>query len=88
MGIGGIGLASGLGLVVTRTAARPLSELSEAAEHVARTRDLSRRIEAGGGDDELGRLAGSFNTMLEALERSMSRSASSSRTLLTNCELR
>ena len=70
VGIGGIGLAGGLGLVVTRTAARPLSELSEAAEHVARTRDLSRRIEAG-GDDELSRLAGSFNTMLEALERSM-----------------
>jgi two-component system sensor histidine kinase MprB len=38
---------------------------------VARTRDLSRRIDAG-GDDDLGRLAGSFNTMLGALERSMS----------------
>jgi two-component system sensor histidine kinase MprB len=45
-------------------------ELSEAAEHVARTRDLSRRIEARGGD-ELSRLAESFNTMLGALERSM-----------------
>jgi two-component system sensor histidine kinase MprB len=70
LGLGGVGLAGGLGLVVTRTATRPVRELSETAEHVARTRDLSRRIEARGGD-ELSRLAGSFNTMLEALERSM-----------------
>jgi two-component system sensor histidine kinase MprB len=70
VGLGGVGLAGGLGLVVTRTATRPVRELSETAEHVARTRDLSRRIEARGGDD-LSRLAESFNTMLEALERSM-----------------
>jgi two-component system sensor histidine kinase MprB len=70
VGLGGVGLAGGLGLVVTRTAARPVRELSEAAEHVARTRDLTRRIDAS-GDDELSRLAASFNTMLEALERSM-----------------
>jgi two-component system sensor histidine kinase MprB len=70
VGLGGVGLAGGLGLVVTRTATRPVRELSQAAEHVARTRDLSKRIEARGGD-ELSRLAGSFNTMLEALERSM-----------------
>jgi two-component system sensor histidine kinase MprB len=70
VGLGGVGLAGGLGLVVTRTATRPLRELSDTADHVARTRDLSRRIEAG-GDDDLSRLASSFNTMLEALERSM-----------------
>jgi two-component system, OmpR family, sensor histidine kinase MprB len=70
VGLGGVGLAGGLGLVVTRTATRPVRELSDAAEHVARTRDLSRRIDAG-GDDELSRLATSFNTMLGALERSM-----------------
>jgi two-component system, OmpR family, sensor histidine kinase MprB len=70
VGLGGVGLAGGLGLVVTRTATRPVRELSDAAEHVARTRDLSRRIDAS-GDDELSRLAGSFNTMLGALERSM-----------------
>lgn len=71
VGLAGVGLAGGLGLVVTRTATRPLRDLSAAADHVARTRDLSRRIEARGGDD-LSRLASSFNTMLEALERSMS----------------
>jgi two-component system sensor histidine kinase MprB len=70
VGLGGVGLAGGLGLVVTRTATRPLRELSDAADHVARTRDLSRRIDAE-GDDDLSRLASSFNTMLGALERSM-----------------
>ena len=70
VGLAGVGLAGGLGLAVTRTATRPVRALSEAADHVARTRDLSRRIEAG-GDDELGRLAATFNTMLEALERSL-----------------
>src|SRR5207249_298484 len=41
-----------------------------AAAHVTETRDLSRRVDAG-GRDELGRLAGSFNTMLGALDESM-----------------
>jgi two-component system, OmpR family, sensor histidine kinase MprB len=70
VGLGGVGLAGGLGLAVTRATTRPVRELSATAEHVARTRDLSRRIEASGGD-ELSRLATSFNTMLGALERSM-----------------
>jgi two-component system sensor histidine kinase MprB len=68
--IGGIALAFGLALWLTRTAAKPLTALSEATEHVARTRDLTRRIDAS-SDDELGRLGASFNTMLEELEDSM-----------------
>ena len=65
----GIGAALALARVATRAAVRPVSELTDAAEHVARTRDLTRRIERE-GDDELSRLAGAFNTMLEALEAS------------------
>jgi two-component system, OmpR family, sensor histidine kinase MprB len=49
----------------------PLKRLTAATEHVAVTRDLSRRIEPI-GEDEIGRLAGSFNAMLDALERSVS----------------
>jgi two-component system sensor histidine kinase MprB len=48
---------------------KPLADLDAATEHVARTRDLSKRIDTDGGD-ELSRLAGSFNTMLEQLEAS------------------
>jgi two-component system sensor histidine kinase MprB len=55
--------------MVARTALRPVSELTEAAEHVAETRDLSRRMQTT-GDDELSRLGTSFNTMLEALDDS------------------
>ena len=67
--IGGIAIAVVLGWMVARTALRPVRTLTKTAEHVARTRDLSRRIEAE-GTDELSRLGASFNTMLEALEDS------------------
>ena len=66
---GGIALAAALGPVVARAALAPAGEVSGAAEEVARTRDLTRRIDVR-GDDELGRLAASFNEMMEALERS------------------
>ena len=67
----GIAFALVLGRFVARTALAPVERLTEASEHVAATKDLSRRIDAGSGDDELGRLAGSFNTMLDALEGAM-----------------
>ncbi len=67
--LGGIALAAALGLLVSRTALVPVRRLTGAAERVARTQDLGHRIQAG-EDDELGRLAESFNTMLAALERS------------------
>jgi two-component system, OmpR family, sensor histidine kinase MprB len=55
--------------VVARAALSPVQRLTNAAERVTETGDLSERIEVGGGD-ELSRLAGSFNTMLAALEES------------------
>jgi two-component system sensor histidine kinase MprB len=67
--VAGVGLAIVLGGLATRAAVKPVADLTDTAEHVARTRDLTRRI-AAGGDDELSRLATSFNTMLEALEHS------------------
>jgi two-component system, OmpR family, sensor histidine kinase MprB len=66
---GGIALAAALGPVVARAALAPAREVSAAAEEVARTHDLTHRIEVR-GDDELGRLAASFNEMMAALERS------------------
>lgn len=67
--LGGIALAAALGLLVSRAALVPVRRLTGAAERVARTQDLGHRI-APGGQDELGRLSASFNTMLAALERS------------------
>ena len=81
----GIGLAAGLGVLVARAATSPLAALSRMAERVSVTRDLSERIGVR-GEDELGRLASSFNRMLGALEASSRmRSASSSLTLRTSC---
>jgi len=68
--LGGIALAAVLGRIVAGAAVLPLKRLTQATEHVALTQDLSGRIKSV-GQDELGRLAGSFNAMLDALERSM-----------------
>ncbi|HXY85739.1 MAG TPA: HAMP domain-containing sensor histidine kinase [Gaiellaceae bacterium] len=68
--LSGVGIAAALGLAVARTALAPVRRLTDTAEHVTETRDLSSRIDAD-GRDELSRLAASFNTMLAALEQSV-----------------
>ena len=69
--VGGMGVAAALGLLVSRAALAPVRRLTETTEAVTETRDLSQRIESTStGEDELGRLATSFNTMLAALEDS------------------
>jgi two-component system, OmpR family, sensor histidine kinase MprB len=75
---GGIAVAALLGRVVAGRAIEPLSRLTRTAEQVAETRDLARRIDAG-GTDEIGRLATRFNQMLEALETTMGALAASMR---------
>ncbi len=66
---GGVVVAAGLGLVVARAALTPVKRLTDTVERVTETQDLSERIDVS-GDDELSRLATSFNTMLAALEES------------------
>jgi two-component system sensor histidine kinase MprB len=65
----GIALAAALGLLVARAVLAPVQRLTRTAEEVSETRDLSRRIDVA-GNDELSRLATTFNTMLSALEDS------------------
>jgi two-component system, OmpR family, sensor histidine kinase MprB len=65
----GIAIAAGLGLAVSRAALAPVRRLTSATETVTETGDLSERIDVR-GRDELSRLAGSFNSMLGALEES------------------
>jgi two-component system sensor histidine kinase MprB len=67
---GGVAIAAGLGLIVSRTALAPVRRLTEATETVTETGNLAERIDVR-GRDELSRLAASFNTMLEALEESV-----------------
>jgi len=51
---------------ISRRTIRPITKLTEAAERVASTGDLAHPVDEAGGD-EVGRLASSFNGMLEAL---------------------
>lgn len=69
IGLIGIAGAAGLGLFVARSSLRPIEKLTDAAEKVAETKELAERITVD-RDDELGRLAGAFNEMMEALEGS------------------
>ena len=66
----GLALAAGLAVLTARRALAPVGALTDAAERIAETRDLTLRIDATRAD-ELGRLAASFNTMLAALEQSV-----------------
>jgi two-component system sensor histidine kinase MprB len=67
--LAGVGLAAGLAVLVARGVLRPVATLTATTEHVSRTQDLSGRL-AIRGDDELARLAMSFNRMMAALEAS------------------
>jgi two-component system sensor histidine kinase MprB len=68
--IGGVALAAALGLLVARTTLVPVRRLTRAAERIAATRDLRSRV-GGGRGDELGRLAKTFDSMLDALASSV-----------------
>ncbi|GAA2778130.1 ATP-binding protein [Streptomyces rameus] len=68
IGVVGAGAA---GLAVARVGLRPVDELTEAVEHVARTEDLSVRIPvADDSEDEVARLSRSFNSMTASLASS------------------
>ena len=67
---GGVALAVAAGAIVSRAALAPVRRLGNATEEVARTHDLSLRVEVE-GTDELAGLAESFNEMLGALEESV-----------------
>jgi len=75
LAVGGIGvvIAAVAGGMVARTGLRPVGQLTEAAERVARTDDL-RPIPVF-GSDELARLTEAFNAMLRALAESRDRQA-------------
>ncbi|WAX79292.1 sensor histidine kinase [Streptomyces sp. KMM 9044] len=69
-GVGVLGAAAA-GLAVARAGLRPVDELTEAVEEVARTEDLGIRIPvADDAEDEVARLSRSFNSMTSALASS------------------
>jgi two-component system, OmpR family, sensor histidine kinase MprB len=65
----GTALAAGVSRLFSRRVVAPVTELTEAAEHIEATGDLGRRVDAG-GHDEVGRMAARFNAMLARLQTS------------------
>ena len=76
VGATGVLLAGALGYAVSRTGLAPVARLTATAERIAATRDPRHRIELppgpAGREDEVTRLAATFNTMLGELEQSVS----------------
>jgi two-component system, OmpR family, sensor histidine kinase MprB len=70
VGLLGIAVAAGLGALVARTALAPVVAFTRRTESLSGTLDSSQRLDVK-GRDELARLARSFNTTLDALERSV-----------------
>ncbi len=67
--VGGVALATVAGLVVARSAVKPVRRLTRAVEHVAKTEDLSIKLPVE-GRDEINRLGAAFNKMTKALATS------------------
>jgi two-component system sensor histidine kinase MprB len=70
--VGGLGIlaAAGAGFLVAQTALAPVARFTRRAESLTANPDLSERLEVT-GNDEIARLARSFNTTLAALESSV-----------------
>ncbi|MBQ6035953.1 MAG: HAMP domain-containing histidine kinase [Lachnospiraceae bacterium] len=49
---------------------KPIRELETETEKISRGEDLKKRLDVGERDDEIGRLTGAFNRMLDRLENS------------------
>jgi two-component system, OmpR family, sensor histidine kinase MprB len=65
-----VALGAALGALVARTALAPIASFTRRTEQLAADPDLSERMEVA-GRDELARLARSFNSTLDSLERSV-----------------
>jgi two-component system sensor histidine kinase MprB len=70
VGAAGVALGAALGGLVARTALSPVASFTRRTEELAGDGDTSQRIHTE-RTDELGRLARTFNTTLDALERSV-----------------
>lgn len=67
-----VALSGAVGWFFARRISRPLENLAVTADRIAHTRDPNEHIDHSGAD-EVGRLSGSFNTMLAALRDSLER---------------
>ncbi len=66
-------LAFGVGWWLAGTALRPINRITQTAQEIGATQDFGRRVTYAGPPDEVGRLAGTFNTMLARLQEAYHR---------------
>jgi len=64
----GLMVALGAGWWIARAALRPINRISRTVHTIGESRDLSRRLDFVGPYDEVGRLAETFDGMMERLE--------------------
>ena len=77
--LGGTVIAAALSRLSSRPVIAPITSLTDTAAHIEATGDLGRRIRDG-GRDEVGRMASSFNAMLERVQLSQDALEQSTRT--------
>lgn len=66
-------LASGGGYILLGRILNPIEKMRKTAEEISQSSDLSRRLSLPAGNDELHRLADSFDRMLDKLEETLER---------------
>ena len=77
--LGGTAVAAALSRLFSRPVIAPITSLTDTAAHIEATGDLGQRIQDG-GRDEVGRMASSFNAMLERVQSSQEALETSTRT--------
>lgn len=70
--IGTAGAVSG-GVLLSGSALRPIARVTETAGSIASSQEFSHRVDVPPRDDEVGRLARTFNRMLDTLEAAYAR---------------
>ncbi len=63
-----VAIAAAGGWLLTKKAFKPIAEINETAEQISTGKDLSKRIELEGGNDEIHAIADTFNRMFARLE--------------------
>ena len=66
--VAGLLVAVAVGSWLSGRALRPIDSVTRAAQSIVEAQDLSRRLDDAGPQDEVGRLATTFNRMLERIE--------------------
>lgn len=70
-GLAAVGVAGWIGWLLAGAGLRPVVHLAHAAEEIARSGKLDRRVPYTGPADEIGRLTSTFNRMLDRLAEAM-----------------